>query len=82
MPIDPGKALAAEPLVDEFSWTQDDVILYHLGLGMRRQQSQQFHTGITGTAHDPNLDHRFFSRLSNHHRDRYSKRKRSARCSR
>lgn len=33
MPIDPVKALAADPLVGEFSWDQDDVILYHLGLG-------------------------------------------------
>lgn len=33
MPIDPAKALAADPMVDEFSWDQDDVILYHLGLG-------------------------------------------------
>lgn len=33
MPIDPARALVADPMVDEFSWDQDDVILYHLGLG-------------------------------------------------
>lgn len=33
MPIDPAKALAAEPLTSEFSWDADAVILYHLGLG-------------------------------------------------
>ncbi len=33
MPIDPTKALAADPLTSEFSWDQDDVILYHLGIG-------------------------------------------------
>jgi acyl dehydratase len=33
MPIDPAKALAAEPLTSQYSWDQDDVILYHLGLG-------------------------------------------------
>jgi acyl dehydratase len=33
MPIDPARALAAEPLTSEFSWDTDDVILYHLGIG-------------------------------------------------
>jgi acyl dehydratase len=33
MPIDPGVALAAEPVVSEFRWSPDDVILYHLGIG-------------------------------------------------
>jgi acyl dehydratase len=33
MPIDPSKALGAEVGGGEGSWTQDDVILYHLGVG-------------------------------------------------
>ena len=33
MPIDPGKALAAEFPSQRAEWGQDDVILYHLGLG-------------------------------------------------
>ncbi|MGH0033428.1 MAG: MaoC/PaaZ C-terminal domain-containing protein [Myxococcota bacterium] len=33
MPIDPSKALGAELGAGEASWTQDDVILYHLGVG-------------------------------------------------
>lgn len=33
MPIDPERAVAAAPMVSEFGWTADDVILYHLGLG-------------------------------------------------
>jgi acyl dehydratase len=33
MPIDPSKALGAELGEGEYTWTQDDVILYHLGLG-------------------------------------------------
>ena len=33
MPIDPDVALAAAPRVDEFSWTNSDVLLYHLALG-------------------------------------------------
>jgi len=33
MPIDLEKALGAEMPVTEGSWTQDDVILYHLGIG-------------------------------------------------
>ncbi len=33
MPIDPSKALGAEFGGGEFSWTRDDVILYHLGVG-------------------------------------------------
>ena len=33
MPIDPAKALGAELGEGENSWTQDDVILYHLGVG-------------------------------------------------
>jgi acyl dehydratase len=32
MPIDPSKALGAPLGEGEYSWTQDDVILYHLGL--------------------------------------------------
>jgi acyl dehydratase len=32
MPIDPSQALGAELGAGEYSWTQDDVILYHLGL--------------------------------------------------
>ncbi len=31
MPIDPAKALAAEPLTSTFSWDQDDVILTETG---------------------------------------------------
>ena len=34
MPIDPGKALAAEFPSQCAEWGQDDVILYHLGLGV------------------------------------------------
>ena len=33
MPIDPEKALGAEVGAGEGSWTKDDVILYHLGVG-------------------------------------------------
>jgi acyl dehydratase len=33
MPIDPVEALAAAPMTSEFTWDQDDVILYHLGIG-------------------------------------------------
>lgn len=33
MPVDPAAALAAEPMTSTYAWTQDDVILYHLGLG-------------------------------------------------
>ncbi|MCX3058696.1 MaoC/PaaZ C-terminal domain-containing protein [Streptomyces beihaiensis] len=33
MPIDPAKALAAEPRTAEISWDHKDVQLYHLGLG-------------------------------------------------
>ena len=33
MPIDPSKALGYEFPESETSWTQDDVILYHLGVG-------------------------------------------------
>jgi acyl dehydratase len=33
MPIDPSKALGAELPAAEGSWSQDDVILYHLGVG-------------------------------------------------
>ena len=33
MPIDPSKALGAELGGGEASWTPDDVILYHLGVG-------------------------------------------------
>jgi acyl dehydratase len=33
MPIDPEKALAAEPTVREVTWTTRDVLLYHLSLG-------------------------------------------------
>jgi acyl dehydratase len=33
MPIDPSKALGAELPASEGSWSQDDVILYHLGVG-------------------------------------------------
>ena len=33
MPIDPGKALAAEFPSERAEWGQDDIILYHLGLG-------------------------------------------------
>ncbi|MHC4986768.1 MAG: MaoC/PaaZ C-terminal domain-containing protein [Planctomycetota bacterium] len=33
MPIDPGRALAAEFPSQRAEWGQDDVILYHLGLG-------------------------------------------------
>jgi acyl dehydratase len=33
MPIDVASALAAELPVDSFSWTDRDVILYHLGIG-------------------------------------------------
>ena len=33
MPIDPSKALGAELGEGQYSWTQDDVILYHLGIG-------------------------------------------------
>ncbi len=33
MPINPDLALAAPPIVSEFSWGPDDVILYHLGIG-------------------------------------------------
>jgi acyl dehydratase len=32
MPIDPSQALGAELGAGEYSWSQDDVILYHLGL--------------------------------------------------
>ena len=33
MPIDPSKALGAELPAADGSWSQDDVILYHLGVG-------------------------------------------------
>ena len=33
MPIDPSKALGAELGESQYSWTRDDVILYHLGVG-------------------------------------------------
>lgn len=33
MPIDPAKAVAAEPRSAEISWDHKDVQLYHLGLG-------------------------------------------------
>jgi acyl dehydratase len=33
MPIDAAKALAAEPRSTEISWTREDVLLYHLGIG-------------------------------------------------
>jgi len=33
MPIDPSKALGAELPASDGSWVQDDVILYHLGVG-------------------------------------------------
>jgi acyl dehydratase len=33
MPIDPSKALGAELGEGQYTWTQDDVILYHLGVG-------------------------------------------------
>ena len=33
MPIDPSKALGAELATADGSWSQDDVILYHLGVG-------------------------------------------------
>ena len=33
MPIDPSKALGAELGEGKYSWTRDDVILYHLGVG-------------------------------------------------
>ncbi len=33
MPIDPSKALGADLGGGETSWTQDDIILYHLGVG-------------------------------------------------
>lgn len=33
MPIDPDAALAAEAMTSRFRWNQDDVILYHLGIG-------------------------------------------------
>jgi acyl dehydratase len=33
MPIDPSKALGAELPAADGSWSQDDVILYHLGIG-------------------------------------------------
>jgi acyl dehydratase len=33
MPIDPSKALGAELGEGEYTWTRDDVILYHLGVG-------------------------------------------------
>ena len=33
MPIDPSKALGAELGEGQYTWTQDDVILYHLGIG-------------------------------------------------
>jgi acyl dehydratase len=33
MPIDPSKALGAELGEGQYSWTRDDVILYHLGVG-------------------------------------------------
>ena len=33
MPIDPSKALGAELGEGQYSWTQDDVILYHVGIG-------------------------------------------------
>ena len=33
MPLDPDKALGAEPTVRELSWTSRDVLLYHLSLG-------------------------------------------------
>ncbi|MFE1349942.1 3-alpha,7-alpha,12-alpha-trihydroxy-5-beta-cholest-24-enoyl-CoA hydratase, partial [Streptomyces sp. NPDC058757] len=33
MPIDPAKALAAEPRSAEIAWDHKDVQLYHLGLG-------------------------------------------------
>jgi len=33
MPIDPSKALGAELGEGQYTWTRDDVILYHLGVG-------------------------------------------------
>lgn len=33
MPIDPSRALGAELPADDFTWDDDQVILYHLGLG-------------------------------------------------
>ena len=33
MPVDPQRALGAELPVIEGRWDQDDVILYHLGIG-------------------------------------------------
>lgn len=33
MPIDPSRALGAELPADNFTWSDDQVILYHLGLG-------------------------------------------------
>jgi acyl dehydratase len=33
MPVDPATALAADPLVADYAWDQDRVILYHLGIG-------------------------------------------------
>lgn len=33
MPIDPGRAMGAALTPETFSWTDDDVILYHLGIG-------------------------------------------------
>jgi len=33
VPIDPDVALGAPPRLDEFSWTNSDVLLYHLALG-------------------------------------------------
>ncbi|WP_460770975.1 MaoC family dehydratase [Nocardiopsis nanhaiensis] len=33
MPIDPEAALKADPVISEVSWTQRDVLLYHLSLG-------------------------------------------------
>ena len=36
MPIDPDKALGAEPTTREIAWTGRDVLLYHLSLGAGR----------------------------------------------
>ena len=33
MPIDAQRVLSSPPVVTESSWSCDDVILYHLGLG-------------------------------------------------
>lgn len=47
MPIDPDKALAAEPTSRQISWTTRDVLLYHLSLGAGRSSGRGPELGYT-----------------------------------